>query len=172
MQLPSKSLVSEYWFIAPSDPALAINEVIESETEEQTKARAKDFAEQWRLYSERGDESHLKLKGGEEPTRWKVRHVTGRAGKLLAGMVDQCQAEPWRWRLACWAACSYGLVGAKGLVHPEGGDVEFETIPCPDFRVPRIPDSFLERIDAIPPRQLIEDIGGHILTRLRLGPLS
>ncbi len=155
--VPSNTLVRDYEFIAPSDPALDRDDP--------------DFENKYRIYTDHGDASVLPLKPAQEPTRFVMRHIVGRVAETLLGLLQECQTDEYKSLAVLFVAAQYGVKGVKNLPTAEGGDFKLLTVKDKDSGAPKLSEESMAKLKAAGP-SLVYELGDRVIRSMVAGPLS
>lgn len=147
--IPARTLVGECSYIYLGDPSLDHD--------------VDGFADKYRLYRETGDEKHLPLKPGDEPTRFKLRLLSRAEFRYVQDQIAARRGYLGALRLAA----SMALVGLGGLRDEDGKELKGDRFPNADgFQV--LPHDVLEKLDRV--EGLLDSIGATVMERSSLTP--
>ncbi len=164
MQLKPPTLVRDYDYVFPADPAL--------------DHEAQDFGQLYREANVSGDWSNVPLKGNRKPVVWKLQHLRAipkckiqdllnddvRAGREQASFVT------------LWHACRFALKGVDGLDDHNGLPAELPRVSDPEWgKQLSVTPKYMERLaeleidSEVVGDSLIREIGGEAILRMLPG---
>ena len=154
----TSTLVSDYDCYYSEDPAL------EKDKE--------GFQEIWDEYLKTGDSSKVPLKAGQEPTRWRLRHVKGKAKRMLQDIIRKTMVEDIISPTAAYLACQVALVGIENLPDAQGREFDMETTFDKDLKFNVVSEETMQILDTLDEGAVINQLGIRAILSMSASPLS
>ena len=158
----TSTLVSDYVVYFSDDPA--IDKSVEG------------FSGLWDEYVKTGDASKIPLKPGQEPTRWVLRHLRGKAKRILQDIIRKTAVDDMISPTAVYIACQIALKKAENLFEQNGAEVSLGTTFDKDLRLNIMSESTMQMLDTVTGEsgdkgQLVNELGLRAILNLSPDPL-
>ena len=158
MQIGSvATLVQDYEIFYSEDPAI--------------DASVEGFEGIWEDYMKTNDFSKVPLKAGVEPTKWRLRHIRGKAKRMLQDMIRKTVVDGMISPTAAYLACQMGLVEAENLVDRDGREVVLDTQFDRDLKMKVLAEETMQLLDMVDEGQLVNQLGIRVIMNMTLSPL-
>jgi hypothetical protein len=154
----TSTLVSDYDCYYSEDPAI--------------NKDAEGFQEIWDEYLKTGDSSKIPLKNGQEPTRWTLRHIRGKAKRMLQDIIRKTMVDDNISPTAAYLACQVGLVDVANLPDASGKEFELDKTFDKELKFGVASEDSMIALDTIDEGQLVNQLGVRVIISMSVSPLS
>jgi len=151
------TLVNDYIAIYSDDPAI--------------DREAPSHSETWDEYVKTGDFSKVVLKPGEEPAKWKLRHIRGKAKRMLQDFIRKTFVDDMISPTAAYVACQIAVLEVEGLVDVNGKIVEVAKTFDKDLGLHIATEESMQVLDLIDDGSAVNQIGVRAILQLSANPL-
>ena len=129
------TLVTDYVVYFSEDPA------IDKESE--------GFSKIWDEYVRTGDIKKVPIKAGQEPTRWKLRHLRGKSKRMLQDLIRKTAVDDMISPTAVFLACQVALIDVDNLFDDKGKEIGLMKNFDKDLRLQVISDECMNTLEEI-----------------------
>ena len=133
--------------------------------------KAEGFQKTWDEYLKTGDSSKVPVRPGQEPTRWRLRHIRGKAKRLLQDVIRKTMIDEVISPTAAYLACQVALVSIENLPDAQGKDYELETTFDKDLKFNIVSEDSMQILDTIDEGNLINQLGIRAIISMNTSPL-
>lgn len=158
----SPTLVADYVVYFSDDPA--IDKSVDG------------FNEIWQEYVRTGDTSKLTMKPGQEPTRWKLRHLRGKTKRMIQDMIRKTMVDDMISPTAVFLACQVALLDVENIVDGSGREFSLATTFDKELKIDVVSDEAMIQLDSIRDSEgnegaLVNELGLRAILSLTPDPL-
>jgi len=132
---------------------------------------AEGYNDIWQDYLSTNDCSKIPMKAGRQPTRWRLRHIRGKAKRMLQDTIRKTAVDGMISPTAAYLACQMGLLEVENLVDKDGREFSLETQFDRDLTMKVVREEVMQVLDNIDEGQLVNQLGIRVIMSMSLSPL-